>query len=252
MRRRSAGLLLAIAAVLAAPVVAFAQPTPAGTRRGYIGASIGAMVTTSRFQAPFEVPFYGESSRVETDASWPGAPTLEIDGGVRVWRELGVAATFTRARRDAESSVSAMIPHPFFFNQPRTLDAAGPTLARTDTALHLGVTWTRAVARRLTVAAIAGPSVMAVSQDVIAGVAIAESYPYTTVQLSRATVARRSGSAVGAHVAGDVVFAWTRRVGITGGARYSHAAVEVESAAGQRTTVDLGGVVVRGGLRWRF
>lgn len=252
MRCRHMARLLALAAVCAAPVVASAQSAPSSVRRAYIGGSIGSMMTTSRFQSPFEVSFYGESSQVERDATWPRGLTLEVDGGVRLWRDLGVAATVTRSRRDGESSVSAQIPHPFFFNQPRALDAAGPSLARTETALHLGLTWTHAVARRLTVAAIAGPSVMAVDQDVIAGVAIAEAYPYTSVQLSRATVARHSGSAVGGHVAGDVVFAWTRRVGITGGARYSRATVNLESAAGQRTSVDLGGAVVRGGLRWRF
>ena len=97
-----------------------------------------------------------ETTRVRAEASWTDGPSLEVDGGGRVWRNLGVAVTFTRSRRDGESSVSGTVPHPFFFEQPRTLDAAGPSLSRTETAVHVGLAWTHAVTRRLAVVAIAG------------------------------------------------------------------------------------------------
>ena len=252
MRHRTARLLMACAVSATAQGVVHAQTHAGKAARGYAGVSIGALVTTSTVSAPFAFPVYGESARIDSESSWPAGPTVEVDGGVRLWHDLGVAVTVTRGHRDGESGVSGAIPHPFFFNQPRTLGAGGPSLTRTETALHLGVMWRHRVTRRVTVAAIVGPSLMAVGQDVIAGVVLRETYPYTTVQLSRVTMARRDASGVGVHAAGDVVFALTRHVGVGGGARYSHARVTLESADGQQAKVELGGVVVRGGVRWLF
>jgi hypothetical protein len=252
MRCGGAQLVLACTLVVAASGVAHAQRPPRGAARGYAGVSIGAFVTAATVSAPFTFPVYGESARVDTDASWPAGPTFEVDGGVRLWHDVGVAVTFTRGRRDGESDVSGSIPHPFFFNRPRTLEAGGPLLTRTETALHIGVMWSRRLTRRMTVAAFAGPSVMAVDEEMITGVVISETYPYTEVRLSRATTARRNQSAMGVHAGGDVVFALSRHLGVASGARYSQATVTLESAANQHADVDLGGVVVRGGVRWLF
>lgn len=250
--RRHGWPLVVLLAGAAGPAAVSAQPAHAQATRAYLGASLGGMVTTNRVDAPVDLALYGESARLRTGASWPAGPSLEVDGGVRVWRNLGVAVTVTRSHRDGESSVSGTVPHPFFFEQPRALAAAGPSLSRTETALHGGLAWTHAVSRRLGVAAIAGPSVIGVDQDVIAAIALRETYPYSSVQVGTATVARRSGSALGVHVAGDVVWGLTRDLGLSGGARYSHATVRIETTPGQRIDLDLGGVVIRVGLRWRF
>jgi len=214
--------------------------------------SIGAIVTTSTVSAPFTFPVYGESAHVDIDGSWTAGPTFEVDGGVRLWHDLGVAVTFARGGRDGESEVSGSIPHPFFFNQPRTLEADGPSLTRTETALHIGVMWTRRLTRRVALAVMAGPSIMAIDQEMITGTVLTETYPYTDVLISRAPTTRRTQSAVGGHAGGDVIFALTRDLGVAGGARYSHARVTLESATGQQADVDLGGVVIRGGVRWLF
>jgi len=243
--------VLACATVCVLPSLASAQ-APREADRGYVGAAMGRLVTASTSSAPLTLPAYIESARLEMRASWPADSTFEIDGGVRLWRDFGVALTVTRSRRHGESTLSGPIPHPYFFGQPRTLDASGVSLTRTETAAHLGLMWRRRLTRRLAVAAAAGPSVVSVSQDVVAGIAWSETYPYTTVQLSRATLARRDRPAAGVHAAGELVVTLARHLGVTGGLRYSHAAVTLESAPGQRVEVDLGGVVVRGGARWQF
>ena len=126
--RRHGWTLVVLLAVAAVPTTTSAQPAQAHARRAYLGASLGGIVVTSRVDASLDVALYGESARLRTDASWPGGASLEVDGGVPVWRNLGVAVTVTRSRRDGESSVSGTVPHPFFFEQPRTLDEAGPSL----------------------------------------------------------------------------------------------------------------------------
>lgn len=249
--RPGARFALLWAMVWVAPALVSAQ-TAGKAGRGYVGASIGAVVTASTAGAPLTMAVYGESVRLETRASWPAGATVELDGGVRLWRDFGIAVTVARSRREGASTVSGAIPHPYFFDQPRTLEADGPSLARTETSVHLGLMWRHRVSRRLTVAAVVGPSVVAVAQDVIAGVVWSETYPYTSVELSRTTIAHRTRAATGVHAAGDLVVTLARHLGVTGGVRYSHAAVTLESAPGQRVEVDLGGVVVRGGVRWLF
>ena len=244
-------VVLVCAMALVRPGAASAQARgEAG--RGYVGAAIGALFTASTSSAPLTLPAYGESARLEVQASWPADALVEIDGGVRLWRDFGVALAVTRVRRDGESTLSGPIPHPYFFKQPRTLDASAGPLTRTETAVHLGLMWGRRLTRRLAVAAVAGPSLVAVSQDVIDGVVWSETYPYTSVELSRATIARRDRSTAGVHAAGDVVVRLARHFGVMGGVRYSHATVVLESAPGQRIKAEAGGVVVRGGARWLF
>ena len=250
MRRRGIGVILA-GALSAAPALASAQP-PADAGKAHVGVAIGALVTKGTFGAPLTFPVYGEPALVDSEANWPRDWTVEVDAGLRLWRNLGVALTVSHGQREADSRVSGTIPHPFFFSQPRTLDDDGPTLARRETAVHIGVRWTRRLTRRLTIAAIAGPSVIAVGQDVVTGVVLSETYPYTTVRLSRATTARRDRSAVGGHVAGEGVVSLTPHLGVIGGVRYSRARVRVASADGQTADIDLGGGVVRAGMRWQF
>ena len=251
MRGRWAWIALIGAAAFAAGDAALAQTRREPTR-GYVGVSVGALVSSSTVTAPLTFPVYGETARIEIEASWPAGGTVEFDGGVRLWRDFGVALTVGHGRRDGDATLSGTIPHPYFFMQTRPLDAAGPSLARTETATHIGLMWRRRVSRRVTVAAIAGPSVIVVAQDVITGVSWTESYPYTSVTLTRPAVARRDGSATGFHVAGDVVVSLAPQVGLVGGLRYSRASVVLESVPGQQVEVDLGGVVVRGGVRWLF
>ena len=133
LMRGAVRVVLVCATACALPGAASAQARgEAG--RGYVGAAIGALLTASTSSAPLIFPAYGESARLEMQASWPADATVEIDGGVRLWRDFGVALTVTRGRRDGESTLSGPIPHPYFFNQPRTLDASGGSLTRTETA----------------------------------------------------------------------------------------------------------------------
>ena len=243
-------------ALIGAITFATAGAASAQTRReptrGYAGVSIGALVTSSAVAAPLTFPVYGETARVDIDASWPAGATVEFDGGVRLWRDVGVALTVAHGRRDGDAVLAGTIPHPHFFTQQRTLDAEGPSLARTETSAHIGLLGRHRVSRRVTVAGIVGPSLFAVAEDVITGISWSESYPYTSVALTRAAIAQREASAIGFHVAGDVVVALAPRAGLIGGVRYSQATVRLESAPGQHVDVDLGGVVVRGGVRWLF
>jgi hypothetical protein len=244
-------VVLVCATACALPGGAWAQ-TRSEAGRGYVGAAIGALITTTTPRAPLTLPAYGESARLETQTSWPADATVEIDGGVRLWRDFGVALTVTRGRRDGASTLSGTIPHPYFFNQPRTLGPSGVSLTRTETAMHFGLMWRRRLTRRLVVAAVIGPSVVAVSQDVIDGIVWTEAYPYTSVQLSRATITRRDRSTTGVHGAGDLVVRLARHLGVTGGVRYCRATAVLESAPGQQIAADVGGFVVRGGARWLF
>lgn len=249
--RSALRVVLVCATACALPGAASAQAR-GETGRGYVGAAIGALLTTSTSSAPLTLPAYGESGRLDMQASWPAGATVEIDGGVRLWRDFGVALSVTRGRRQGESTLSGPIPHPYFFNQPRTLDASGGALTRTETAMHVGLMWRHPLTRRLAVAAVVGPSMVAIRQDVIDGVVWSETYPYTSVQLSRATITRRDRSTAGVHAAGDLVVRLARHLGVTGGVRYCHATVVLESAPGQQIKADVSGLVVRGGARWLF
>jgi hypothetical protein len=207
--------LIAIVAVVAQVEAQRAQP-PRGRRppsepRGFVGAAVGAQATGSDFDARTNFPLYGETPHFDTSYDLPPAFSFDVAGGVRVWRDLGVAVAVSRHERSGDAAISASVPHPFFFNRPRALDATHPDLSRSETAIHVGALWFKPLTRRLLLTLSGGPSFISYTQDIVTSLALLEAYPYDSVELLRGVTARRDGVAIGAYASGDVYYRLTRR-----------------------------------------
>src|SRR4029077_19967420 len=68
-------------------------------------------------------------------------PGFDVGGGVRVWRNLAVGLDVSRFSKETAGTVSAQIPHPFFFNRARTVSGDASGLTRDETAVHLQALW---------------------------------------------------------------------------------------------------------------
>jgi hypothetical protein len=97
-----------------------------------------------------------------------------------------------------------------------------------------------------------GPSYFAVSQDVVTSVTFADAFPFDEARFERALTATRSRSAIGFNAGGDIAIFLTSRAGIGLSARLSRATVDMPSAGGGTTRVQVGGVSTGAGLRLRF
>lgn len=191
-----------------------------------------------------------EDGSLSTDYSVGPGPAFDVSGGVVVWQRLAVGAGITRFSHSTPTAVSAAVPHPFFFNQPRTVTGEFSG-SRTELAVHLQVRGVFPLSNRIQVAVFGGPSFFRVEQAIVDDFDFTEAYPFDTATFSRAMSRTQSESAVGLHVGGDVAYFFRPEVGVGVGVQYSGATVQMTLPSGS-SDVKAGGAQVGGGLRLRF
>jgi hypothetical protein len=202
---------------------------------------VGAQWGTSAFSETHE-DFIDQEARTWTaDYSIKSGLAFEAGGGWQLWRNHFAAGTYTRFGDSREALVTGEIPHPFFFDRPRHIAGASPSLARDEQAVHLSALWVAPVGRRLEVAVFAGPSVINVSQEMVKEVRYDEEYPYDTATFTQALTDDVSKTALGFHAGGDVTWLLTPQFGLGGAVRYSHASVELDTPSGGSVALDAGG-----------
>jgi hypothetical protein len=209
---------------------------------GWFQPAAGSFSTTTR---PID---FAEPSTVDTTYRTRSIPGFEVDAGGRVWRNLAIGVGVSRFSKDTAGSVSAQVPHPFFFNRPRAVSGDASGLTREETALHLQASWMVPLRNRLQLALAGGPSWFDVGQDLVTDVTVTQVYPYDTATFAGTTAVRRSHSGIGFNAAADLAYSVRPHVGVGIGVTFSHARVQLDDA----TTVDAGGAYVTAGLRFRF
>src|SRR5206468_2309617 len=130
----------------AAPQTPAGSRTPARSRppalpRGFVGAAVGGEVTNANFSTSLDFTLYAQATSFDTAYRLPGALAFDGHGGIRFWRALGVEVALSSCRRKGDATISASLPHPFFFDRPRALDASVPDLQRSERGIHIGLLW---------------------------------------------------------------------------------------------------------------
>jgi hypothetical protein len=191
-----------------------------------------------------------ENGRLETSYDVGSGPAFDVSGGALIWRNLAIGVGLTRFSKSTVTSVNAQVPHPFFFNQPRTVtgDYSG---SRSELAVHVQVRGMFPVNNRVVVSVFGGPSFFQVKQSIVSDFDYTESYPFDTAAFSRAIADDQSESKIGINVGGDVAYFFSRQVGVGVTAQYSGATVEMTTPSGT-ADVKAGGGQIGGGLRLRF
>ena len=175
-----------------------------------------------------------------------------FDGGivVRVAGQFGVGVSASYATHDANANITALVPHPLFFNQPRTVTGTTP-VSRTEVAAHIdGVYIVPAGAVDLLLSG--GPSVFSIDQTLVTDIAYTDAYPYDTATFTSATSAPAKKTAIGYHVGADITWKASSHVGIGVMVRYARATVTLSPASGNTVQDNAGGGQAAAGLRFGF
>ena len=246
--------ILAVLVILAADSTARAQTVTAGQwrDRGYFAVSGNYQATSSSFTDFLTFPQFVETETVTSLYKVDTAPGLDIAGGVRIWRNMAVGVAVTRFTKTNSATVSASIPHPFFFNAPRQVSGEAGGVQHEETAVHIQAAWVAPVGRRWQITVFGGPSLFNVTQGLVAGITVSETYPYDTATFTSASVQQESKSKVGVNAGVDVAFMFSRNIGVGGVVRFSRSTLSFDNASGQAVDVDAGGAQVGTGLRVRF
>jgi hypothetical protein len=221
----------------------------------FFNINIGGQSREQTFTESATFPLYNETGAVATTHAIGGSAIFDISVGMRVWRNLGVAIGYSSFKDDDDAGVTARVPHPVLFQQPRT-ETTTAALEHTENVVHLQFMWTIPYREKFQLALIAGPSFFTVRQDLATVQAgnIADPPPL----IRSITVTNVKDSPVGFNIGADGSYRITRVGMITVGvglfARYVSASLDLPSAAGATLDGDLhaGGFQGGGGLRLGF
>jgi hypothetical protein len=231
-------------------------PRPAPPRRPVIAervffsAGVLFQVNSNDFSDTATIRRNAENGRIETAYDVGGGLAFDVSGSYLVWKNLAVGVGLTLFSASTTAAIDAQVPHPFFFNQPRTVTGEFDG-DRSETAVHIQARWLVPVNNKMLVTIFGGPSFFLVEQDIVSDFEYSDSYPFDTATFTRAIAASQSESAVGASIGGDVAYFFTPTVGVGGTVQYSGATVEMTLPSGT-ADVKAGGLQVGGGLRLRF
>lgn len=249
-------------ALLTLPPVAVAQQVDSS--RGYVAVNGGLQVLPSEFtdRASFAGPrpvytemvsgaATGEASGFNGAYSIESGPVVDFSGGARLWRNLGFGVSVSLYRKDADASVTANLPHPFFLGSARTI-SGNSLLYHEERAIHLHALVAVPVNPAFTVTVFGGPTVFTVWQDLVTDVRFTHSYPYDDAAFAGVVTQEQSQSTVGFHAGVDVAYYFTGAVGVGWLTRFSTATIDLPSAGDRPVSVTTGGFHAAGGLRLRF
>ncbi|HJZ70600.1 MAG TPA: outer membrane beta-barrel protein [Vicinamibacterales bacterium] len=234
---------------LAASAAAQAQPWE---DKMYINANLGFDLTSRSFTESLTPVIYDERAAITTTHTIDsGLTPIDVEGGVRIWRSVGVGGGFTRRTQTETATVDARVPHPTLFGQPR-FASLGTPLEHTEWAIHLHAVYVLPLSPRLDVAVRGGPSYFSITQDLVTNIQIAEESPtFSTVTIAKVGATPHTEYTFGYSAGGDVTFFLTRMLGVGATIRYVSASVDFPVVGGGTATYDAGGLQLAFGVRIR-
>ena len=231
-------------------LLALCGTATAQTTRGFLSVNGGILSgsNAARQSRTFDNALFGsERGRVEGTFPDGGGTVFDVTGGVKLWRGLAIGAGVSRYSRTEDVSVTARLPHPFFFGRPRTVSGTLRAQERNETAIHLQAMWVAPLGRRVEIAVFGGPSIFNVSQDLLTRVRFDQQYPYDSATLTDIRDKSATAFAAGFHVGTDAGVYFTRWIGLGGTVRFTRATARLDGVK-----VEAGGLLTSAGLRVRF
>jgi hypothetical protein len=242
-------ILIAFGLLALASPAARAQQPPAP--RGVLSVNYGWQASDRTFSDSFTFDQYAESGRAEVDYAVKAGPFFEGGLGVRLWKAIGFGVSFSSYKDTSPATVTAAVPHPFFFSRDREIEGT-VNARREETTINAQIMAFVPAGSRVLIVLSAGPSYMTVRQTLVTDVRWDESYPYDTATFRTADTATPSESVTGFNAGADVVFRFGRSFGVGALVRYTQGKADLSPVEGRTITVDLGGLQAGGGIRLIF
>jgi opacity protein-like surface antigen len=259
MRRDPASTMLVLILALT-PALASAQTA---APRLYVSVNGGIQTSDNTVAQSFSVQKNLENAPIKANVDEKRGTLFDAGAVVRLIGYFGMGFALSVMNHDADTTVTASIPHPFFFDRPndpptvprpRPIEGTTPSQRR-ETAAHIQAVFL-VPGPHLDVMIYGGPSLFTVRQTLVTDVTYSESFPFDTATFTAAqTTESTSKTETGFHVGGDVSWKFTKNVGIGGMVRFARAQATLNttnSTNNNAITVDIGGLQFGGGIRLAF
>lgn len=244
------GVLVAGALALGSTPAAAQGAAPAD--RGYVHVNVGTQAGSHDLTQQGSFDQYAETGLFSSKSTVGGSPIFDVGAGVRIMGKLFAGVSFTRASDTSNGEVTGSVPHPFYYDQFRSVTGQATGLKHTETGIHVQAVYRQPVTTKFDVALSVGPSFFSVEQDVVKAITIAEQgQPTTGVVMTGVEKEKVKENAVGFNVGVDGTYMFSRSLGAGAFLRYTGGSVDLGATAG-KTKLDIGGLQIGAGLRLRF
>jgi hypothetical protein len=232
------------------PATSTASDSNAWRDLGYISGNAGWQTAGSSFTDARTLPTPmgdSESRHLKASYSVKVGPIFDVGAAFRLVKNLGVGVAVTRFSVDDDVQISGTVPHPFFFNQPRSLTGTASG-TREELAIHIDAVYV-IPGKQLQIAIFGGPTFFNAKQTIITDFTYNNDvYPFDNPPTFAAGVgSEESKSVVGFNIGADVCYYFTKTIGVGGIIRFSRGTL-----ASSIGNLDLGGPQFSGGVRIRI
>jgi len=225
-----------------------AQPIP----RGYVLGGVSFLFGDGEFTDHRVIKTNAEDGSFDASYTNPNATGFDVAGGIRLWKYLGARIGVSHYSSDSAADVALSVPHPFFFQRPRTLSTTADGVRHDETWIHAHAMATFVANKHLQLSVFGGPSFLNMTQETITDVAYTDVFPYDVITLGQVRTTESSASQVTFGGGADVLYYFTRTVGVAGTIEFASAETTVATASSGSVTVTSGGPRVGVGLSIRF
>ena len=231
-----------------------AQQGPLGGKV-FVSVNFGIQVGDNNLERTSTFDLYDETAEVNINQTINNGAFFEFSAAPTSSATISaVGLTYGFVSNSGDGTVSGSLPHPEFFDQPRTFTASADDLAHSENAVPFS--WPSGSCHspiRSTSRFSGGPSVFNVKQELIRGVTFSEIPPnFTSVTIDSVEVVELRDSAWGFNIGADMTYALTPSIGVGALIRYSHGTVEFNVSDTQTADVTAGGFQIGGGVRFKF
>ncbi|HEY3380969.1 MAG TPA: outer membrane beta-barrel protein [Vicinamibacterales bacterium] len=251
MMQKTTTMLLVCGLALAGASAVSAQGTDKPDR-GFVSVAGGFQVGGRTTDESGTFSLYDESGTFTGSRKISNGAFFEVGGGMHVSGKFSVGASFSRFAKASTVVYTASIPHPLFFDSPRTAALTVNDLGHTESVVHIQAIYRVMDTKKYDVSVVGGPSIFSVSEDTVSTISATETgSPFTALSLA-ATFGSASKRGIGFNVGADANYTLTRVLAAGLNVKYTYASLSMPGTGGATHDVKAGGLQVGIGLRYRF
>ncbi len=222
-----------------------------------------ATINTRADRVDFEV--YEETGHFVATQELPRAAVYDVGVDGRIWKGFGLGGSVSYTNIVTTATLDAEVPHPFFFDFPRSTTGESGNLAHREWVLNLRAQYWIPLGERFRLTVFAGPSLYDARQDLVTGITATEvGFPFDDVDISASGTEAVTITAVGFNAGLDLSYFGLRqigifesfetldRVGLAVMLRFNRAAPAIGLEGQFQPALELGGTQIGGGLRFVF
>jgi opacity protein-like surface antigen len=218
-----------------------------------ISANVGIQVGDNDLSRTSNFDLYDEQATVTVNQTINNGFFFEIGGAYQYRPTYGFGITWGILSNSGEGNISGQLPHPQFFEQPRSFSADASDLKHTEHSVHFQAIYFMPFTEKVDFQFSGGPSIFRTTQGLIRNVAFSENPPnFNTVTIDSVDVVELSDSGWGFNLGADMTYAVTPSIGVGALLRYTRGNIEFNLSDSQTADVTAGGFQLGAGVRFKF